>query len=361
MLFEHENERRLKIAVVGCGSHAERSIFPCFPYLAVDVVAVCDPQRARAEKAARQFGVSVICDSLAEVIQMGDAEAVLLAVGPRQHPELACQALDSGLHVWLEKPPALAVRGVDRMIQSRDASGKFVVVGLKKVFMPATGRMQSSLADSKFGALRTLTARYPTEVPPNGADVLHQERFTDWLGNGIHPLSLMVYLGGRPDFVTTHRAPNGGGFVVLEYPSGAVGSLHLALGHGRSGPMERYEIVCEHGHMVLDNNTRLSIYRPGYPFDYTRGHDYAAGGEDVAALIYEPQHSLSTLDNKAIFLQGFVQELEHFVYACLHDAPPTRGTLELARAVMECYEASLLSEGQPVRLDDLPVNQQWDN
>ncbi len=360
MIFEHEHEGRLKVAVIGCGSHAERSIFPCFPYLAVDLVAVCDPQRARAEKVARHFNTPMLCNSLEEVIRMGEAEAVLLAVGPRQHPDLACQALEAGLHVWLEKPPALTVRGVDRMIRAREASGKYVTVGLKKVFMPATARMQSTLEDGKFGPIRTLTGRYPTEVPDDGANVLQEERFTDWLGNGVHPLSLMVYLGGRPDSITTHRAPNGGGFVILEYPSGAIGSLHLALGHGRSGPMERYEIVCEHGHMVLDNNTCLSIYRPGYPFDYTRGHDYAAGGEDVAALIYEPQHSLSTLDNKAIFLQGFVQEIEHFVYACLHQSPPTRGTLELARAVMECYEASLLSDGRPVRLDDLPVNQDWE-
>jgi len=78
----------------------------------------------------------------------------------------------------------------------------------------------------------------------------------------------------------------------------------MAEGMSRSGPMERYEVVCEHGHMSWTTTSRLEVYRPGYPFDYRSGQDFAAGGEDVAALVYQPQWTLSTLENKAIFLQG---------------------------------------------------------
>jgi predicted dehydrogenase len=138
----------------------------------------------------------------------------------------------------------------------------------------------------------------------------------------------------------------------MNFPSGAVGNLHLAAGHSHSGPRERYELVFEKGHMVCENNVRLTVYRPGYPFDYRKGSDFTAGDENVAALIYEPQNTLSTLDNKAIFIQGFVQELEHFSQACLSGIPPTCGTLQFARAVMECYEAGLLSQGRLIRLDD---------
>jgi len=104
--------------------------------------------------------------------------------------------------------------------------------------------------------------------------------------------------------------------------------------------------------MVLSNNTDLRIYRPGFPFDYANGNDFTSPA-DVAALVYEPQHTLSTLHNKALFMQGFVQELEEFVNACLKNVAPARGTLSAARIVMECYEAGLLSQGKRVRLDDL--------
>ena len=359
MLLAHEEGKRLKVALVGCGGHSYRSILPSFDYLPVELVATCDVDRTRAEKYAAHFGAKAAFSSLDEVIARAGAEAVILVVGPKQHPDLACQALLAGLHVWLEKPPSMDVAGIDRIIAARNESGRNVAVGFKKVFMPAVGRMHYFLEKLSFGfgAIRTISARFPMDVPADGPQVLADGRFTNWLGNGIHPLSLLVHLGGRPDSLIVHRAQLGGGFVALHYPSGAVGCLHMTEGQARSGPMERYEVVCEKGHMVLDNNVRLTVYRPGYPFDYRSGSDFAAGDEDVAALVYEPQNTLSTLENKAIFLQGFVQELDHFVDACLHNRAPTRGTLEFARAVMECYEAGLLSQGKLVRLNDLPSSQ----
>ncbi len=48
---------------------------------------------------------------------------------------MACQALDAGLHVWLEKPPAMRAPEVEEMIRHRKDG--VVVVGFKKAFMPA--------------------------------------------------------------------------------------------------------------------------------------------------------------------------------------------------------------------------------
>lgn len=356
MLLAHESGRRLRVALVGCGNHAYRSILPCLEYVPAELTATCDVDLARAAAYAKRFPGARAFGSLKELIAAGCADAAFICVGPKQHPELACEAMAGGLHVWMEKPPAADVAGIDRMIAAQRKSGRTVAVGFKKVFMPAVGRMRSFIAAGKFGSIRTIQGRFPTDVPADGAAVLAEGRFTDWLGNGVHPLSLMVELGGRPVWVRSDRCARGGGFVVMQFESGAVGSIHLSAGQSRSGAMERYEVVCDNGHMVLENNARLLVYRPGYPFDYRNGADFCAGGEDVAALVYEPQNTLSTLENKAIFLQGFVGEIEHFVNACLAGEAPTRGTLEFARAVMECYEAALLSAGTLVQLADLPSN-----
>ena len=356
MMLAHEDGRRLRVAVVGCGNHAYRSIFPSFDHVAVELVATCDTDLARAQKYAKHFGAKAACASLDEVAARGDVEAVILVVGPKQHPELACRALGAGMHVWMEKPPAMDVAGIDRMIAARDEADRNVVVGFKKAFMPGLVRMKSLVDGGAFGRLRTIQARFPVDVPPHGEAVLAEGRFTNWLGNGVHPLSAMLALGGRPDAITVHRAATGGGFLIMSFPTGSAGSLHMAEGHSPSGAMERYEVVCERGHVVLENNSRLTVHRPGYPFDYSAGTDFAAGDESVAALRYEPQNTLSTLENKAIFLQGFVQEIDHFVTTCLEGTRPTNGTLEFARAVMECYEAGLLSGGGEIRLDDLPAN-----
>ncbi len=346
IVFAHEEIRRLRVALVGCGNHSYRSIFPCFDYLAAEPVAVCDMDLARAKKYASHFGDSAAYGSLTEAIAKEKLEAVVLAVGPKQHPELACEALAAGLHVWMEKPPAMDVAGVTRMMEARERHGKHVMVGFKKAFMPTTARMREALREGTYGPIQPLSARFPLGFPADGPQVLAEGRSTNWLGNGVHPLSLLVHIGGRPTALTTYRSAHGGAFFVLNFPSGAVGCLHDTAGQARSGACERFEVVCEKGHMVCENNVHLMLFRPGAPFDYSRGFDFTAGGDGVAAFTYDVQHSYSTLYNKAIFIQGFVQELDHFVTSCLCGTPPTIGTLEDARAVMECYEAVLLIQGQ---------------
>ena len=103
ILTAHEEGKRLRIGVVGCGSHAYRSIFPCFDYLAAELVATCDVDLARAKKYAAHFGARSAHAKLADMIEAGGIDAVVLAVGPAQHPPLACEALNAGLHVWMEK------------------------------------------------------------------------------------------------------------------------------------------------------------------------------------------------------------------------------------------------------------------
>jgi predicted dehydrogenase len=357
MLFMPDTpSRQLKVAMIGCGGHAFRSILPSLDYLPVELVATCNRARSKAEIFARRFGAKAALGSLQEVIDRGDIEAVLLSVGPKQHPDLACQALEAGLHVWMEKPPSADVAGIDRMIAAARKAGRQVAVGFKKIFMPGLERAKAFASDAKFGPMRSIIVRFPLDVPGDGPAVLAEQRFTNWLGNGVHPLSVLVELGGRPEWLQVHRSPHGGGFLALGFVGGAIGCLHLAEGSSPAGPLERYEIVCQHGHIVLDNCVDLTAYRPQAGADYRTGWNFAAGDENSAAVTYRPQNSLSMLTNKALFLQGFVQELDHFVTACLDGSPVTRGNLEFARAVMECYEAALLSQGQAIRLDNLPCN-----
>ena len=57
--------------------------------------------------------------------------------------------------------------------------------------------MKEVLDGSSLGPIRTISARYPLGMPADGAKVLAEKRYTNWLGNGVHPLSLLVHLGGN--------------------------------------------------------------------------------------------------------------------------------------------------------------------
>ena len=349
MSYQRDFETRLNVGIVGVGSHAYRNILPTMTFLPVKLQAICDLDLDRAQITADQYGVSACYQQASEMYAQERLDAVFLCAPPRLHPELTCQALEAGLHVWLEKPPGMRATEVEEMIQKRQ--DRVVVVGFKKVFMPSARKMIEILGTADFGDLRSILAVYPMTIQPNGTKILQERIHTNWLQNGCHPLSLLLAVGGNVESVVTHRSRKGGGICVLSFTSGAIGNFHLA--DGGCQPIERYSFFGDGCYVTIDNNLRLTFQR-GIPFQYATTTDYVPEGFDTGATVWEPQNSLATLENKALFTQGFYHEMRYFCDCVLNQQPAQQGSLEFALHLMKVYEAALLSEGNPIAINDYP-------
>lgn len=345
MSYQREFDRRLKIGMVGLGSHSYRNILPTFHYLPVELKAICDLEPGLAEKTAPEFGVKACYTSSTEMYRNEELDAVFLCVSPEAHPDLACEALDAGLHVWMEKPPAVLASEVETMISHR--GDRVVVVGFKKAFMPATRKVIELLGAEDYGPLQGMSAEYPMTIPEDGEAVLRERRAPNWLKNGCHPLSLMLAVGGDVGAVTMHRNSTGVGVCVLEFAGGAIGSFNL-LGRIGKRSMERYAFWGQ-SHIILDYNLRVTVQR-GIPFEYSRTTSYVPDGMDSGAVFWEPTYTLGTLENKALFTQGFYDEMRTFCDCALSGERPGVGSLEFALSIMKVYEAALVSHGQRIEI-----------
>ena len=347
MSYQREFDRRLRVAVVGVGSHAYRNVLPTLHYLPVELVALCDVNHELAARTAPEYGVSRVYADTAEMYRRESLDAVFICTGERHHPRLACEAFAAGLHVWIEKPPAVRAAEVEEMLHCRGS--KVGVVGFKKAFLPATEKaLELFVGDkAKYGPVRTILAVYPMSIPEDGPAVLEAGKPNNWLANGVHPLAFLLGVGGAVEAVTAHRGRHGGGAFVMEFAGGAIGNLHLAEGGNNSGPMEHYAVFGHGGHLTIDNTDRVTLHR-GIPFEYGRTTSFVPPGEDSGAVVWEPQNMLGTLENKAAFTQGTYGELRHFCDCALNGEAATRGTLEFALHLMQVYEAGLLSGGERV-------------
>jgi predicted dehydrogenase len=346
MSYQRDFEKRLRVAFIGVGSHAYRNILPALHHLPVRLVAICDVNRELAERTAPEYGVSRVYTDTAEMYKNETLDAVFIATGPGQHPRLACEAFDAGVHVWTEKPPAMRAGDIEEMLRHR--GDKVGVVGFKKAFLPATEKAIELFSDgARYAPIRTILGVYPMSVPTDGARVLQSREGNNWLANGVHPLAFFLAVGGPAAAVTTHRGRHGGGAVILQFKSGAIGNLHLAEGGAQSQPLEHYAVFGEGVHLTIDNTDRVTLYRP-IPFDYGVTTTFVPPGEDSGAIVWEPQNMLGTLESKAAFTQGTYGELRHFCDCALDGTPARRGTLEFALHLMRVYEAGLLSEGEAV-------------
>src|SRR6185312_5041486 len=149
MTYQREYERKLRIGVVGVGSHAYRNILPALHYLPISLVALCDLNGdLLAQTAAEYPGAAGFTDAGRMYAEM-NLDAVLLVAGPRQHPALAAEALGAGVHVWMEKPPAIGASAIREIIAAR--GDRVCAVGFKKAHMPATRKAKELLSRPEFG------------------------------------------------------------------------------------------------------------------------------------------------------------------------------------------------------------------
>ena len=341
--------KRIRLGLIGAGSHACRTLLPALEHIPFDLCGVCDLDEERARATARRTGANAYT-SFKEMREKETLDAVVLVAGPSAHPILAAEALEAGLHVWMEKPPCFRASEIDPLIAKR--GDRVVVVGFKKAFRPATDKILEIVADPARGPVRTIVGTYPIDVPENGREVLEKGIFTNWLGNGCHPLSQMVAIAGNVKTLTVNRSPLGGGFCFLEFESGAVGALHMAWGAPASQAVERYQFVGDGYDVTIENGYRI-IFQRGIPFAYGKTTTFAPEGLDHGAIVWEPQNHLATLENRMVFTQGFYGELRYFYDCIAAGKPAERGTLEFAQHLTRLYEASLLSDGKPVNIADL--------
>ena len=66
---------------------------------------------------------------------------------------------------------------------------------------------------------------------------------------------------------------------------------------------------------------------------------------DSGKRVWEPDNCVATLENKALFTQGFYTETMEFCRWVLEGKRPESGTLEEALEIMRIYEAGLRSRG----------------
>jgi predicted dehydrogenase len=343
MSYQRDYKQRLRVGMVGIGSHTYRNLLPTMNFLPVRLEAICfNTNHERARVTAEQYGVKAVYQDTKEMYEREDLDAVFLCVSPQAHPALTCEALDAGLHVWMEKPPAMRAIEVQRMIERR--GDRIVIVGFKKAFMPAAVKAREITQSKKYGNLKSCLAIYPMSLPENGKKVLGDGTFTNWLGNGVHPLSFLVSIGGPVGSVTTRTNSEGYGVCMLEFENGVIGNFHLASG---PYPMETYALFGDKWHLTVENESRVILQR-GIPHEYARTTTFAPEGDDSGAVVWETSNALSTLENKALFLQGIFNEMKYFCDCILESKKPDLGSLEFGLDVMQVYEAALRSNGRTV-------------
>ncbi len=262
----------LRIGIIGCGLiGAKRAAFLA-PH---KLTAVCDLDRARAERLASAHGARVEPDAAA-LCAATDVDAVIVATAHDQLAPLAEAAVRGGKHVLIEKPGARRAEELDGVAVAARETGHTVCVGYNHRFHPGLQQARDIIESGALGPLMFIRGRYG-----HGGRIGYEK---EWRANeaisgggeavdqGVHLIDLARWFlgdfphvqGYAPTYFWDMRVEDNA-FMLLRTAQGQAAFLHASWTEWKN--MFSLEIYGRDGKLQLDGlggsygEERLTHYR----------------------------------------------------------------------------------------------------
>jgi myo-inositol 2-dehydrogenase/D-chiro-inositol 1-dehydrogenase len=242
---------KLKIGIMGAGYIAGVHAGVLARDDRVQIAAVYDTDPAAAERMAESHNATAVATVL-EVLERSDA--VYITSPNTQHVSLAIAAIETGRHVFCEKPLATNVADAERVFEkSKEGPGIFQV-GHNRRFAPVYATLKQMLSETY--------KPHSAHVKMNRGELLKPE----WTGDPeitggflyetpIHMFDMMRFLFGEVESLhavgSTHEYKEVDDFsVLLKFANGMHATLATAADASWLFPFERVEVFCHHATLV---------------------------------------------------------------------------------------------------------------
>ncbi len=339
---------RINLGIIGTGWCGGIRAETAYANPLVDKLSIAESRPERLEEMKPKCLPAVATTNYEELLNDADLHAVMISATPETtHFPMAKAALESGKHVFLEKPIAIELSEADELIALANSKQLKFTIGYSQRFNPKYAYIRQSLDDGTLGEpVSALVSRHITrslgkkisgrvKLSPAAMEATHDLDFVLWCLEPAKPVKvyaqnvykLMKSRGvDAPDctwiIVTMDNGiafTIGAGWILPEgYPNFSTTTLEMV---GTKGAL----LVDDSHRDVLLNTESKGIQLPmsSMPGEYVQ-HTYAG---------------------------PMAPETNHFIEAVALDKP-VLVTPEQARNVMEVYIAADLSaeRGEPVTL-----------
>ena len=329
----------VRIGVVGAGAIAQLAHFPVLSKMrGAKLVAIGDNDRPKARALADRFDIADVYTDIEDLLEHPDLHAVVVATPNHLHEPHVLSAIAAGKDVLCERPLALTMRGVERIINAATRAGRKVFVANNHRFRSDVQALAGFLRGGELGKLTGIRA---------GA--FHHRRAEQ---------------GWRQ-----RRAEAGGG-AFFDY---GLPLLDLALWLANFPEPERVVAHMERGSgkNAVEESMLVQLHCPGTVFNFDVSGTYVGeeerwwfetlstrGSTRLAPLrVAKELHGRPTdvsprgaAARESAFIQSYRAELAHFVSVLMgeteYEAPTDQVTLH--RTVEAIYRSA--DEGKEIRL-----------
>ena len=133
----------LRVAIVGCGKIADAHAAEIQRIKGCEIVGVSDSEPLMAQQLYERFPVKAYFSDLTELLEKAEPHVVHITTPPESHYPIAKLCLESGCHVYVEKPFTLVEREAQELIALAQKTDRKITVGHDGQFRHAMRRMRA--------------------------------------------------------------------------------------------------------------------------------------------------------------------------------------------------------------------------
>jgi len=266
---------KLRLGIVGFGNmgsgHLRR--FKAGEVKNMVIGAICDVAPERRKAAQEACPDIPVFDNATEMFKSGLVDVVIIATYHYDHPALAIEAFEHGLHVITEKPAGVYTKQVKEMNEAAAKSDKLFGIMYNQRTNPVYQKLREMIRRGDLGHIKRITWIVTNWYRPQAYHDSSAWRST-WKTEGggalinqnPHQLDLWQWMFGMPDRVFA-KASFGKYYDIeveddvmayFEYDNGTTGQYITST--GETPGTNRLEIACDMGKIVVENN-RIIFHR----------------------------------------------------------------------------------------------------
>jgi predicted dehydrogenase len=169
----------MRIAIVGCGFVADYYLKTLPNYPELEIAGVTDRVKSRIEHFSAYHKVPTY-ESVQALLADPSVELVLNLTNPRSHYEVSKAALESGKHVYSEKPLAMAMPEAEELVKLADAKGLLISSAPCSLLGETAQTLWKALREQKVGQVRLVYAEMDDGL-------VHRMPYKSWISESGIP------------------------------------------------------------------------------------------------------------------------------------------------------------------------------
>ncbi len=197
----------MKVAVIGCGSIANRSHIPAYlKNEKAEIKYFCDIIPERAADAVEKYGCGIAVTDYREVLADPEVEAISVCTPNNVHAQISIDAMRAGKNVLCEKPAARTYTEALEMQKVQHETGKVLNIGVCNRFHNGVKTLKKLIDEGDFGDIFHVYVSFRAfrSIPGLGGDFTTKSvagggALIDW---GVHFLDIVMYCCGDPKPLT---------------------------------------------------------------------------------------------------------------------------------------------------------------